>query len=375
MTRQWMRFLLAIGLAPAALTGLSGCEAMGFTTQEVEEIGALVEVEPVRRGELLRSLELTGSVAAGKSIKMVPDMPGKVKSLPVQVGDEVKKGQVLARLDIDMAVLQRDQAGAAVRLAELAMSQAETEFGRAERLHQSGSLTEQQFDQARTGLEMAQQQLAQASAAAGLAARQISGSELRAPFAGVVTSVGCEEGEYFNTMGMSMSGGGPVLVGLVNLDTIRIDLQVSDRDVARLEDGMKVQIDVDAVADQLPGGGLQGTVTSVGLAADPVSRTFPVRVEADNPERLVRAGMHARVRVVLERHDEVLSVSSDSVRNLDGQEYVMVAVDDHAKKINVQTGLEGDDGIEIVSGLTGDERVIVEGNFGLPDNALIEVAK
>ncbi len=375
MRRQWMRFLIAIGLAPAAMAGLTGCEAMGFASQEVEEVGALVEVEPVRRGELVRTLEVAGTVDAGRSIKMVPDMPGKVKSLPVQVGDEVKKGQLLARLDVDMAVLQRDQARAAVRLAELASEQAETEFGRAERLRQSGSLTEQQFDQAQTGLEMSQQQLAQATAAAGLAARQVSGSELKAPFAGVVTSVGCEEGEYFNTMGMSMSGGGPVLVGLVNLDTIRLDLQVSDRDVARLEDGMTVQIYVDAVADQLPSDGLPGTVTSVGLAADPVSRTFPVRVEADNPDRTARAGMHARVRVVLEQRDDVLSVANDAVRTLDDQPYVMVAIDDHAKKVSVETGLKGDDGIEIASGLTGDERVIVEGNFGLPDNALIEVAK
>jgi RND family efflux transporter MFP subunit len=375
MRSQWMRFLCVLGLAASMLAGLSGCEAMGFVSPEVAEVGALVKVEPVRHGELVRTLELSGSVEAGKSIKMVPDMPGKVKRLPVQVGDEVAQGQLLAQLDIDMAVLQRDQARAAVRLAELATAQAETEFGRAERLHQSGSLTDQQLDQARMGLEMSQQQLAQATAAAGLAGEQISGGELRAPFAGVVTSVGCEEGEFFNTMGMSPTGGGPVLVGLVNVDTLRLDLQVSDRDVARLSDEMEVHIYVDALADQLPAGGLPGTVVSVGLAADPVSRTFPVRVVADNPGRVVRAGMHARVRVVLEHRDDVLSVADDAVRVLDEQPYVMIAAGDHAKKVSVETGLHGDEGIEIVSGLAGEERVIVEGNFGLPDNALIEVAK
>jgi len=370
-----MRWLVAIGLAPAAMAGLSGCEAMGFAPQEVEEVGALVEVDPVQRGELIRTLELAGTVDAGKSIKMVPDMPGKVKNLPVQVGDEVSKGQMLAQLDIDMAVLQRDQARAAVRLAELGLSQAETEFGRAERLHGSGSLTEQQFDQARTGLEMSQQQLAQAKAAAGLASEQISGGELRAPFPGVVTSVGCEEGEYFNTMGMSMSGGGPVLVGLVNLDTVRVDLQVADKDVARVQEGMRVQIHVDAVEDQLAAGGLEGEVISVGLAADPMTRTFPVRVVADNPGHLVRAGMHSRVLLVLESKDDALSVTEEALRTMEGQSYVMVAVGDRAKRVDVATGLVADTGIEILEGLDGSEQVITKGNFGLPDDALIEVAK
>ena len=374
MRWHWMRILVALGVVPV-FAGLSGCEAMGFTADAPDEVGALVEVEAVRSGTLDRTLELSGSVEAGKSIKMVPDMPGKVKRLPVQVGDEVSQGQLVAQLDIDMAVLQRDQASAAVRLAELGLAQASNEFGRAERLHLSGSLTDQQFDQARTGLEMTEQQLAQARAAAGLAAEQISGGELRAPFAGVVTQVGCEEGEFFNTMGMSPTGGSPTLVGLVNLDTIRIDLQVSDRDVARMEEGMKVHVRVDAVSHLLSDGALEGTVTSVGLAADPMSRTFPVRVEADNPDHGVRAGMHARVRVILETREDVLSVSEDAVRVLEDQSYVMVAVGDHAKRLVVETGLEGDQGIEIASGLEGTEQVIVKGNFGLPDNALIEVAK
>ena len=222
---------------------------------------------------------------------------------------------------------------------------------------------------------MSRQQLAQATAAAGLAGEQISGGELRAPFAGVVTSVGCEEGEFFNTMGMSPTGGSPTLVGLVNLDTIRIDLQVSDRDVARIAEGMRVQIHVDAVGEQLPAEGLVGEVVSVGLAADPMTRTFPVRVEANNPGRTIRAGMHSRVLLVLENRGDVLAVSAEAVRTLEEQSYVMVAAGDRARRVDVTTGMHGDEGVEITTGLDGSEQVITKGNFGLPDDALIEVAK
>ncbi len=367
------RVALAGALAATAGFTQAGCESLGLSGVEVEDVGALVQVSPVRDDYLERTLELTGTVEAGRSIKMVPDMPGKVKRLPVQVGDRVKKGDLLAQLDLDMANLQREQAAAAVRLAELQLEQAQTEFGRAERLHESGSLTDQQFDQARSGLEMAQQGVAQARAASGLAAEQISGGILRAPFDGVVTSVGCEPGEYFNPMGMSPVGGSPVLVSLVDLDTIRLDLQVSDADVGRLSEGMKVRIFVDALSERLPEDGLEGSVEFIGLAADPMTRTFPVRVVADNPDQVVRAGMHARVHLVLERRERVLSVPTEAIRESAGETYVMVADGDVARKVAVEPGLEGDQGTEILAGLDGSEQVIVKGNFGLPDGAKIEV--
>ncbi len=362
-------------MIPLISTGLCGCEALGLTGGEVEEVGALVTVAPVNEGYLERSLELTGTIEAGQSVKLVPDMPGKVKSLPVQVGSEVNRGDLLARLDTDMARLQAEQAQAAVRLGELGLETAEREFARAERLHASGSLTEQQFDQAQAGFEMAEQQLAQASAMHGLANEQVSGGVLRAPFAGVVTSVGCEEGEYFNTMGMSPTGGSPVLVSVVNLDTIRVDVQASDRDVGRLAEGMSARIYVDSLADQLPADGLEGRVEFVGLAADPMTRTFPVRVVADNPDQTVRAGMHARIRLVLERRDSAMYVADEAVRESEGQSYVMVAQDTVARRRPVTTGLVGDQGTEITKGLAAGELVVVAGNFGLPDEALIEVTQ
>jgi len=367
--------MVVLGFVLLGTGGLTGCESLGLGGSEVEEVGALVKVQPVQNGIVERSLELSGTVEAGQSVRLVPDMPGKVKSLPVQVGDEVSKGALLARLDTDMARLQLDQAEAMVRLAELGLETADREFGRAERLHASGTLTDQQFDQAQSGLEMAEQQLAQAAAAKGLANEQVSGGVLRAPFDGIVTQVGCEEGEYFNPMGMSATGGAPVLVSLVNLESIRLDLQVSDQDVGRLTEGMGARIFVDSMADVLPEEGVEGAVEFIGLAADPMTRTFPLRIVADNPDDAMRAGVHARVRLVLERRDAALHVPDESVREAEGQSYVMVADGVTARRVVVETGMDGDQGTEIVSGLTGNEKVIVEGNFGLPDGARIEVVQ
>ncbi len=348
---------------------------MGGGDDAEDELRAYVRLEPVLHGELMRTLEVSGTVQAGHAVDLVPDIPGKVERLPVKVGQRVAQGDLLARLDVDVAALQRDQAAAAVALAELGAETAERGYARASTLHQQQSLTQEQFEQAQAGLQMAQLQVKQARAALGLARQQVDGGVLRAPFAGVVSSIACEEGEYFNPMTISPMGGPQGLVGLVDLDSIKIDLQVADRDVARLSAGMEARIFVDALAERLPAAGVVGSVESVGLAADPVSRTFPVRVVADNPDHLVLAGTHARVRLVLDGRSETMAVAEAAVREVEGQAYVMVVEGERARTRPVELGLHGDDGVEVLSGLSGNEQVVVEGNFGLEDGALVEVSR
>ena len=355
---------------------LGACGRGGSASQgDAEQLAvrALVKVAPAGVGTVERSLELTATIQAGRAVDLVTDFPGKIKALPVKIGDEVKAGTLLARLDTEAASLQYDQAQAASGLAALGMSTAEREFGRAEALHQSRSLTDQQFEQARAGLDMARLQKAQADAMAGMADKQVRGGVLNAPFAGVVSAVCCEVGEYFNPMTISPMGGPQGLVSLVDVSTVKADLQVSDRDIGLIEKGMSAHILVDVLASQLPPEGLPAVVESVGLAADPAARTFPVRVVAENPERVLRAGTHARVRLVLEAREGVVSVPPKAVVKLDQQVFVVVVQDGRAKRVPVTVGLEGGETVEILSGLQGGEQVVVEGNFGLPDGAVVDV--
>jgi RND family efflux transporter MFP subunit len=336
-------------------------------------VRALVKTQPATVGTVERTLELTATLQAGRAVDLVTDFPGKIKELPVKIGDEVKAGALLARLDTEAARLQYDQAQAASGLATLGMGTAEREFGRAEALHASKSLTDQQYEQARAGLDMARLQKAQADAMAGLADKQVRGGVLTAPFSSVVSAVCCEVGEYFNPMTISPMGGPQGLVSLVDLSTVKADLQVSDRDIARIEKGMAAHILVDVQADLLPPGGLPAAVETVGLAADPAARTFPVRVVADNPERVLRAGTHARVRLVLESRAGVVSVPPGAVVRLDEQVFVVTVVEGKAHRVPVTLGIEGNEAVEIASGLQGGEQVVVEGNFGLPDGAVVDV--
>ncbi len=370
MTQMYPKVVLL-----ALVLGVVGSSCSKTTTEGAssEVTRAYVKAVPEHTGALERTLELNGIVEAGKAADLVPEMAGKVVALNVGIGDKVTKGQVLARLDTRLVDLQVRQAKAAVALAEIQLKTAKREFARAKGLHDKGSMPDQQFEQATTGLEMARLQLKQARAALDLALRRQAGGVVKAPFDGVVTWVACEENDTFNPMSPSL-GKPPGLISVADMRTIKIDLQVSDSDIGHITPGMKARIFVDALADRLPPDGVVGKVTHVGKAADPVAHTFPVRVQAENPGETVLIGTHARVRLVLEHRDNTIWVPTKAVFG-DEEPFVLVVNGDRARKVPVRTGLRGDDGIEIVSGLNGNERVIVEGGFGLVDGALIEVAK
>lgn len=366
-----------IPLAIMALTVLplfGGCFDSGQAGVEMDELRAYVQVQPVVRGELIRSLELTGTVEAIRQVNLVTDMPGKVQRIPVKVGQQVQRGDLLVQLDTDMAQLQAQQAAAAVKLGELGFVTATREFARAASLHEKGSLPAQAYEQAQAGMEMAEQQLAQAQAAQGLSREQIQGSRLTAPFDGVVTYIAAEENEYFNPMTVSPMAGPGGLAGLVDASSIKIDLQVADSDISTIQQGMPARIFVDALGDRVPEGGLAGLVESVGIAADATTRTFPVRVVAENPDYAVLAGTHARVKLVLEAQPTALYVPQDAVRGGEGGSYVMVLEGDRARRVEVGVGLIGDLGVQITDGLNDGQLVVVKGNFGLADGALVEVS-
>ena len=374
MFRTSLIALLAAALLLPAL--LSGCppETTEAATEK-RETRTFVRTATAERRDLIKTLELTGIVEAARSANLVTDIPGKIKKLPVKVGDKVRKGALLAQLDTDMAALQADQAAAMVALAELGLATAQREFERAASLHEQGGLSSQMYEQAQSGAQMAEQQLAQARAAQGLASEQVQGGRLLAPFSGVITYVGQEEGEYFNPMTISPMAGPGGLIGIVDPSKIRIDLQVADRDVGRFAVGMETRIFIDALSDRLPSEGVTGVVESVGVAADATSRTFPVRVVADNADGAMLAGTHARVRLVLDRATDALVVPENAVVRADGGHRVMVVTGERIRYTPVEIGLEGDDGIHVVGGLTGDELLVAEGNLGLADDSLIEVLK
>ncbi len=352
---------------------LLGCEADGKVqdaTAPVSKVAAQaipVRVSAVVPTDLIRSLELGGVASAGRSARLAPTGQGVVTSLPVKLGQQVKKGQVLATLDTSTLSLQLEQAEKSAELARLQLKDANNSAARISVLGAEGAVSTAQQDQAQMGQQLAEAQVAQAEASLAVLRNQIGKAKLVAPFSGTVTGVYLEEGEFFT--GMAGMGGPPALVAVDSLDPMHLDVHVPDVDLGRVRVGMKAIV----TGDAFPGREWPGEVELINAAADRGARTFTVRIAVANKDFALKPGLFLDSRLILEEQPGVLTIPEVAVADHDSDRpYVMLADSGAAKRVYVELGLKGDEGWA-VAGLQAGDEVIVEGQFGLPDGAVVRV--
>jgi RND family efflux transporter MFP subunit len=313
-----------------------------------------------------RRLEYTGTVEPVRQVRIVPEVTAKIKKLNVENGDRVKKGQVIAKFDSKLFNLQKRQASAAVKLAQTQVDSAEKELGRLSPLAESGAVTQQQIDQMQSGLDAAKAQAEQAQAASSLASYSIQNSTLRAPFDGIVTNLLVNEGEYASPQ-LATYG----MLTLVDISSVKVKVSVTEKDLPVVVVGLGAEIRTEAYPDEV----FTGQVAVITPSADPLSKSFPVEIHVPNPDEQLKAGMFVNVRIHVETREDVLTVPAKAVVQMKERKLVyVVGKDGTASPREVVTGIETDEGVEILEGdLSTGDRVVTEGNFGLKDGARVIV--
>lgn len=324
-----------------------------------------VKVASVRRSEVGHYLALTGTVEPVRRLEVVPQIPGMVHRIFVQEGDRVVPGHLLARLDTKATELQLNEAEAAVAVAEANVNSATKDWERIQALRDQQTISPQQFEKAQLAYEAGQAQLGQVQAALNLVRHRLEVSEMKAPFAGVITAKHLEEGDMINP-GMPGAKG---VVTLMDISKVKIRVHVPEVDMGKVAIGQPVETRVDAYPERT----FVGTVTNMNWAADPVSRSFEVEVTLSNREMWLKSGMYARVRISTVRHVGVLVVPAKAVLSQGEEKVVFVVSGSKAQKRAIQVGIMGEDEVEVGQGVAEGESVIVEGNYGLADGATVEV--
>ncbi|MDI6907459.1 MAG: efflux RND transporter periplasmic adaptor subunit [Thermoanaerobacterales bacterium] len=347
--------LLVLGLV------LAGCGQKG-QNEAAKDQAVPVAVAEVTKGRLDRGDILTGKVAAAVEVNLVPKMAGKVGQVLVDVGDRVKAGQVVLRLDAP-------EMAAAVTLAESGLRQAEINFDSAKKNYERGKLLLEQQAIAPAEFENAYQkpydlakeaydrtapaQLAQARA-------NYENTILTTPVTGVVTARNVNPGELASP---SM----PVLT-IVNIDAVFVETTASEEQINRLKPGQEVTVRIKAAGDQ----SFKGTIATVSPAADPQTRAYPVKVRIANPDGVLKPGMFATID--LGGGGETLMVPRDAVVFRGEKSTVFVVEGNQAKVREVTVGESDGRNIAVISGLEAGEKVVVSGQSVLNDGAKILVA-
>ena len=348
---------------------------LGCTRGKVEEgkteatKAVPVEVAEVFRGDIRSVLSFTGDIKPWRQVNVVPDVPGKVARIYVEEGDRVRKGQVLAELDTRMAKLQLEQAEAGLAVAEANFESASKDWERMQELHEKGTVSPQQYEKAQMAYEMAKAQLQQAKAALDMAKHQLEVSTMRAPFDGVITGRNINEGEYINPAMSGMGPRGPSVVTLMDISKVKVEVEVPERDIAKVEVGQEAEVKV----DPYPGRVFRGKVHRISPAADPMARTFEVEVEVPNRDMDLRPGMFARVRITTQERKGVLLVPLESIVEEGGSSYVFVVRGNRVSKRPIKLGLTDGRHAEVLEGVSEGEKVVTTGKEMLEDGSEVAI--
>ncbi|MEX1183294.1 MAG: efflux RND transporter periplasmic adaptor subunit [Gemmatimonadota bacterium] len=305
-----------------------------------------VAVQPVARGSIARQVTVSGIVEPLRTIAVNSQLSGALTRVVVEEGDAVRAGAVLARLDDRELASQLAAAEAAYQVAEAA-------FQRAEQLRDRRIITLPEYERDRTALSAARAQLDQLRMRIGYAT-------VNAPVSGVIIEKNVETGDVI--------GNQSHLFTIADVSQIVARVGVSELDVVDLAAGDRVTITLDA----LPSQQLLGSIRRVFPSGDPTTRLVPVEVVFDQASaRLARPGFLARVTFDLATSDNVLLVPVAAVLGGEGSSAVFVIDNETAIRRTVNTGLVSQGRIEIVSGLSEGENVVVTGNNTLRDGMTV----
>lgn len=310
-----------------ALTVLLFLLVAGYAVHRVTQPPQVAIATPTR-GPAVEAVYATGVVEPGLEIRIAPRAGGHLVELLVDEGAEVRKGQLLARLE------DTDLDAAAAELAAHA-AYARSQYERNVKLRASALVSADALEKSRTDLDAA-------DAALRRAREQLGYMRLVAPSAGQITRRDGEVGEYIavNQVIFHMAGPAP----------LRITADVDEEDLPRVQPGLPVLIRTDAFPDRV----FDGRVEQITPRGDSVARSFRVRIalEGDPP---LHIGMTTETNIVLAQRDDALLVPSSAV--VDGAVWTIDG--GRAARLPVETGVVGTRQTEIRSGLAGDERLIV----------------
>jgi RND family efflux transporter MFP subunit len=319
-----------------------------------------VRVETVNPSRWAEELRVTASVLPLRRSEPGTVLLGRVQETQRQEGDEVGRGDVLARVESREVNARLAQAEAGLAAARANERNAQLMKERMERLHGRQAASQKNLDDALAAYDAAAANARAAEEGVAAARMYVSYAEVRSPFDGVVVQKLIEAGDM-------ASPGRPLFV-IEDISTVKIEAQVSETAIEGLEIGQTVEVEV-------AGERLQGELAEILPAVDPRSRTFTVRILLDNAQRRLRSGMFARLNLGGPERQAVSLPETAIIRRgpLSG---VYVIGDDGTARLRwITLGRSRDGRVEVLTGLQVGERIVIGPASALRDGSRVEVAE
>ena len=339
---------LVVLLAAVTLTGCKDRESIA----EIENNSSgppavhvsVVEVQPVAMQDMVF---LPGETEAYEDVRVAANTSGRVDWIGPREGQEVKKGEPLAKIDVSALRASLEHARAAYKLAHDLCE-------RRRRLYGNNIIAQEELDQSETQLKLAAADLAQVKV-------RYNHGFPKSPITGIINHLYVDVGEYADL--------GKPIADIVNIDKIKINVRVPELDVRYVKKGQKTPLKIDAFADRT----IIGTVEYVAFKADSATKTFLVRSVIDNPDHDIRPGMIGRVAFVRHLIPDAVAAPLFAIVDKGGERIVYVAKDGVAESRVITIGVIVGDRVQITSGLNFGDHLIVKGHTEVEDGRKVMI--
>lgn len=296
--------------------------------------GVPVELTTVESVSFPRGLSAIGSLRSDESTMVSAEVAGRVAEINFKEGQPVTKGQVLVRLDDDVAQAELAQAQANLALAQ-------SRYDRSNRLQTAGFVSAE-------AREDAQNQLKLQEAAIKLAQAKLDKTTIEAPFDGVIGLRSVSIGEYVTP--------GQAIAPLEAVDTLKADFRLPERFIANVELGQTLELQVDA----RPGQMFEGKVYAISPLIEEGGRSILVRARVDNADGLLRPGMFARVQLITDESMAIV-VPEASLAPSGRTQYVYRVTEGQAERVAIEIGERRAGLVEVLRGLEPGDKVVAAG--------------
>lgn len=299
-------------------------------------------------------LELQGNITTQQVLTIYPEYSGILTEVYVNEGDQVKKGQLLAKID---------DGGLGSQLAQLKIQEelAKTTYERQKRLWDQNIGSEITFLQAESNYKAQQKAVSQLQ-------QQIGKTQIRAPFTGTIDDVITEQGNV-------VSPGQSPLIRIVNLDNMYIETNVPERYIESVTKGKKTEVFIPVLNKTI-----ETKIKQVANYVDPSNRTFKVEIDVPNKEKNIKPNLTAKVRINDYSSEKAILIPQSIIsENANGEQYVYVVKNANDKNIGnanrtiIETGKIQGDVVEVTKGLQKDDLIINEGARSVKDGQSVEM--
>jgi RND family efflux transporter MFP subunit len=374
-------------------------------TLSTSAIAVPVEAATIKRGKLIQRIMTNGIAKAVRKVAFQAEVEGILMSLKVKEGQSVRANELLAKIDdtdykLEVATAEEARVKALADYALMQMSEssltaspssqkdieiissAKIKWEEAEGNYKKGLISREELERTRKEYDLtrimaglsreqvtsSQVGLKRAEVALEIARRNLAKTEIRAPFSGIVTDVEAVEGEMITR--------GKNLLKLVDLSTIKLEAKVLESEIGLIEAGREAQVVFPAYPDK----SFVGKISAISPMVDSDTKTCTVMIHLANPEKLIKDGMYAQVRIDSQIFENRLLVPQEAILEREGRKLIFLVENKRSKWVYIRTGVENEEYAEILSENDGvplmvkeGDLVVTSGHYTLAHDALVRV--